>query len=232
MAVVDPVEIFIKLFLTQLSNASFLNSLKPPQNLNHREKMALRNLRSNKDIIITKADKGSSVVVLDTDDYITEALRQLNDTTAYTPLPHDPNPQFREEINQFLKQYGPEEGLTAADIAVLSPPNPKTPHFYLLPKLHKANYPGRPIVSDINSPTERISAFIDHHLQPIVTALPSYIKDTYHFLSLLNSVAIPSNSNILMATVDVTSLYTSIPHAEGLKALKLFLARRPTPHSP
>ena len=35
-----------------------------------------------------------------------------------------------------------------------------------------------------------------------------------------------------MATIDVTSLYTSIPHAEGLSALKHFLDQRSTPHIP
>ena len=56
--------------------------------------------------------------------------------------------------------------------------------FYHLPKVHKSteNPPGRPIVSDINGPTEKLSKLVDSWLQPIVQELPSSIKDTTHFL--------------------------------------------------
>jgi hypothetical protein len=45
--------------------------------------------------------------------------------------------------------------------------------------------PGRPIVTFYSYPTECVSAFIDAHLQPIVKSLPSYIKDTNHFLDII-----------------------------------------------
>ena len=47
-------------------------------NLNKRERVALKRLSSNKDIIIKPADKGGATVILDTGDYIAEAMRQLN----------------------------------------------------------------------------------------------------------------------------------------------------------
>ena len=40
--------------------------------------------------------------------------------------------------------------------------------FYLLPKINKASNPGRPIVSANGHPTEKISEFVDLHLQPHV----------------------------------------------------------------
>jgi hypothetical protein len=43
------------------------------------ERTALQNLRSNEDIIIKPADKGSAVVVMDKSAYIREAERQLSD---------------------------------------------------------------------------------------------------------------------------------------------------------
>jgi hypothetical protein len=227
-----PVEIFIKSFLNKLSDQKFLQTLYPPPNLTYSEAAALKKLKKNENIIITKADKGSTVVVLDKQDYISEGLRQLNDSSSYTPLLHDPNPAFQEEILLFLQEFGPNEGLSNSDIAILSPPHFKTPHLYMLPKLHKINHPGRPIVSGINSPTERISALVDHYLKPLVLSLPSFIKDSYHFLELLHAVPIPSDTTLLMATIDVTSLYTSIPHIEGINALKFYLSKRPEPHLP
>jgi hypothetical protein len=49
----------------------------------------------------------------------------------------------------------------------------KPGRFYLMPKIHKENNPGRPIVSANGHPTEKISEFIDFHLRPFVENLPS-----------------------------------------------------------
>ena len=54
--------------------------------------------------------------------------------------------------------------------------SPKPGRFYTIPKIHKQGHPGRPIVSSNSHPTERISQLVDHHLQPLVTKLPSYIR--------------------------------------------------------
>ena len=40
---------------------------------------------------------------------------------------------------------------------------------YTIAKVHKQGNPGRPVVSSNAHPTERISQFVDHHLQPLVT---------------------------------------------------------------
>ena len=51
---------------------------------------------------------------------------------------------------------------------------------YLLPKIHKRlnDVPGCPVISNCGTPTENLSEFLDHHLQPIIKARKSYIKDT------------------------------------------------------
>lgn len=91
--------------------------------------------------------------------------------------------------------------------------------FYLFPKIHKPNNPGKPIISLCDAPTEKISEFIDHHLRPLVEQLPSYLRDTTHFLHKLQelSVLLPG---ILLVTLDVKSLYTNFPHNDGIKSCK------------
>ena len=51
----------------------------------------------------------------------------------------------------------------------------------------------------------------------MVESLPSYIKDTTHFLQtiLLSNPNIPDNP--ILVTFDVKSLYTNIPHNEGIR---------------
>lgn len=55
--------------------------------------------------------------------------------------------------------------------------NSKTTTFYELPKTHKylKSPPGRPIVSEINSLTERASRLVNSHLRPHVMSLLSHI---------------------------------------------------------
>ena len=53
------------------------------------EREALLILRKRIDIIITKADKGGAVVILDIKDSNDEANRQLNDTNNYVQLDFD-----------------------------------------------------------------------------------------------------------------------------------------------
>ena len=69
-------------------------------NLPSEEKKALKSLRQRIDIIIKPADKGSAVVVLNREDYIREADRQLNNHTYYQKLTADPTTQHAAEIKQ------------------------------------------------------------------------------------------------------------------------------------
>ena len=60
-------------------------------NLTKQEKAAMEELKLRDDLVITKADKGGAVVIMDVDDYVKEANRQLDDSTFYKKLPQDPN---------------------------------------------------------------------------------------------------------------------------------------------
>ena len=102
---------------------------------------------------------------------------------------------------------------------------PRCSVFYCLPKIHKPNNPGRPIVSTISCPTSLISKFVDSVCQPLVKNTPSYLKDTNHALTLLNDFRF-SGRNRIIITGDVNNLYTVIDHAKGLRALRYFLDKR------
>ena len=83
----------------------------------------------------------------------------------------------------------------------------KTPDFHLLPKIHKANNPGRPVISSINCHTSRISEFVDYYLQPEIKKLKSYDKDIAYFIKKVKSIDHVSDDFYLVA-LDFRSLYT------------------------
>lgn len=76
--------------------------------------------------------------------------------------------------------------------------------------------PGRPIVSATGHPTKINSEFIDLHLRLHVKDLPLSLKDTANYLN--KTPSLNNSDNTILVTMDATSLYTNIPHEEGIAA--------------
>ena len=94
---------------------------------------------------------------------------------------------------------------TEKNFDYLNVKHPKAGRFYLLPKIHKKNIPGRPICSSIGHPTCNISKFVDAHIKDYVPKTKSYVRDTQHFISRLKELGkIPQG--VLLVTLDVSSL--------------------------
>ena len=70
---------------------------------------------------------------------------------------------------------------------------------YLLPKIHKRlhNVPGRPVISNCGSPTEKCSEFLDHHLKSIMQKGWSYIKDSGDFINKTKNLSYSGCSRII-----------------------------------
>lgn len=100
-----------------------------------------------------------------------------------------------------------------------------TPVLYLLPKIHKllVDPPCRPIVSGRDSIFNHASIFLDKVLRYFATGASSFVRDTDDFLLKLQQVRL--TSNIIFASFDVVSLYTSIDIMEGVQAVHKVLTR-------
>ena len=231
----------IKTFSWELDNLVKSFTPKPiPSNLSKSEKTAITSLKLNNNLIIKKADKGSTTVVLDRVHYVAEAEKQLSDPRFYKPLPDNFRLDTRKRVEEILfdlfqkgfiekKQFDfllGEEGSHRDRIA------------YFVPKIHKAVSswsnpsmpPGRPIISDVGSQTYQIGKFISSHLKDIATAHDSYLKDTYDFLNRLKSNTFPPNAALF--TLDVKSLYTNIDNKQGIEAVRRTMLRYPNPNRP
>ena len=159
--------------------------------------------------------------------YVDECLRQLNDNKYYQKQTKDLTDKIQQRIKEYTSRMYNDKLIDEKTYKYLtSNPNPRAGRFYILPKIHKQGNPGRPIISSNGHPSERISEFVDYHLKPLVQTLPSYIKDTTHFLFQLQNLG-PLPENAILVTLDVSSLYTNIPHKEGEEACRHFLNTRP-----
>ena len=192
-------------------------------NLDITERKAIQSLKNNHDIIIKPADKGGATVVMNRTDYLNEAQNQLDNPEYYTRLPSDPTPTYIKALKNLIRSF-PEDDQNKLANAV--PDNPKPGTFYTLPKIHKPSNPGRPIISGIGTLTENISGAIENIIKPMIRNTKSYIQDTTDFLNSINNIDnLPEDA--ILVTMDVVSLYSNIPHDEGLKALDRFLNNYP-----
>ena len=102
-------------------------------NLSPEELEALKQSRSDNSIVIKKADKGSTVVIMNRDDYIAEVERQLNNSKFYKKLDDNPKEQFQKDINEVLESIK----ISVSTRENISPGSNRTPIFYVLPKYIK-----------------------------------------------------------------------------------------------
>ena len=168
-------------------------------NLTSKDRKALDDLKNYKTIIIKGADKGSAVVVWDREDYIKEAEKQFG--IRDEEVLDDAEPLI-STIHTTLEKIRKRGDLKKENIQYFEVKDPKFARFYPLPKIHKRlhDVPGRPVISNCGYYTENISAFLDFHLQPLVQAVKSYIKNTNDFLNKLRSLPkLPSD--IILCTV-------------------------------
>ncbi|KAL2092169.1 hypothetical protein ACEWY4_011967 [Coilia grayii] len=166
---------------------------------------------------------------MDRTSYEWEIRRQLDNTTFYKKLQHNPTAEFKAKIKAQLDALLHSDNISKREHAFMTVDSPVIPVLYTLPKIHKAYTgvpPGRPIVAAIGSLTENISAFVDYFLQPLVTSLPSYVKDTVDCIKMLQTIEI--SNDVFLVTMDIESLYTNVPFIGGLQAAEHFLNLRST----
>ena len=177
-------ETFIEAFKSKLQKENHIKKKLPKNNLAKNE-IALKNLSIRDDIKVTKADKGGVVVIIDVDDvadYIAEANLELNSKKFYKEIPNDPTELSRKKFNNVIKELKSARLLNEKITTKLDIQEAKIQAFYMFPKLHKPENPGRPVISSVNYHTTSISQYVNHHLQPHVKELKSYVKDSTDFI--------------------------------------------------
>ena len=213
----------LKIDLKKIAYSSFnrYNFLKE-LNLSRPEYDALKKLSSNKDIVIQKSDKGNSVVVVNRLDYLNRMQEMVDDVTKFEEVRVDEGKDYNfmtkqtREVNELLTELLKKHSITQTEREQLSPDGPSPARLYGLPKIHKALVDGlpklRPIISQIASPTYSIAKFLLKFIQPFASNEYT-VRDTFHFVSMLDD----KDHHLIMASLDVESLFTNIPLDETIE---------------
>ena len=208
-----------------------LKQAKPPkqQNLTREERRALKDLKSDENIVIIRADKGNCTVVMNKTDYHNQVQEMLQDQNVYMPVTDKRrNPTSKTELElqrkfSDLKKLG---NLSETEYWKLRPSDSTPASFYGLPKIHKVELkqmdnhftlpentetriPLRPINSCIGTPTYELSKYLASLLKHLVNETEYSVKNAKQFAEFVSNQEVADDE--LIVSFDVVSLFTSIP---------------------
>ncbi len=179
--------------------------------------------KTRQNLTVKPADKNLGIVVMNTDDYITQCMAHLTDPNTYRRTTEYPiNDIQRQLLNTLVRFKNLIQTYDKHLYKYLTgrPNNSQTPQFYGIPKIHKSFShlpPMRPIVSHSNSALAPTARFIDHVLQPLARSYPDYLHNSTSLSILLQDLHVPDDA--ILVTIDVASLYPSIPQTECLQII-------------
>ena len=178
----------------------------------------LKELRNDNEIIKIPADKGTSSVLENETNKVNKEQDQIDamDVEECTKSEKSILRHVRTRLITAFKEMGLQEKefsrylVTAAVIAKLSIPI----------KTHKPNnnYPGRPVVNQIDDPTYKVCKELQKIIHPLALKAKSYIKDSYHFKQRLKEIEI--EEHFIQLSFDVRSLFPSVPVKQTLSLVQ------------
>ena len=166
----------------------------------------------------------------------------LSDSSTYAKVNEDADKKTMRNLTKLVKKH--EKCFTKGEKTYVLDPDWKSSEFYIRPKIHKCeaileevrreprnvinikdapDLVGRPIIAGTNAPTRHLSDIISDILKPMVPTQISYIKDDWDYL---RKIPRKLEGKFKLFGCDIKSLYTSIPHELGLKAIKYWITKR------
>ncbi|XP_011858392.1 PREDICTED: uncharacterized protein LOC105555949, partial [Vollenhovia emeryi] len=198
--------------IRQQSAQIFRKAKLPIQNINREERLALRSLRQNDDIL--PADKDNATVVMDKRDYHNKVNTLLSDAQVYKKLKRDPTTSVEKKTSSLIKKAN----LPPLTTKYVTPSDSSAPRLYGLPKIHKESVPLRPIVSNIGGPTYQLARYLTKPLQKLTGLNDSHIRNSMDFVNRITKIK--TEPNDILVSFDVVSLFTNVPVQDTLDIIR------------
>ena len=217
-------EDFCRTSLAQI--ATRISTSKPDEReflLGRKHIKALRELKRNTEIVITKPDKGRAVVILSKADYCAKMATILDDRTKFECLgpseSADDNKKCEDELQKHLARLTKTKQLSLEVANRLKPTGSIRPRAYGLPKIHKPSVPLRPIISMSGSAQYETSRWLAELLAPVRKMYSAKcVKDSFAFVDLLRKAEVPSGG--IMCSYNAVSLFTNVPLHDTIEICK------------
>ena len=198
--------------IQELSN----ENISPSKTSDNKTLISLKNKITKKDLIISKADKGQTITILNRIDYI-KKIEDFISSSGAEILKLDPTDKYQKHINTTLTKIG-NNLPNKFNPFFLKLMNPHAPILYGLPKIHKNNIPIRPVVSYVNAPAVKICKYLNNLLNNIFVS-PFSVSNSLDLIDSLQKVKIQNSFKLI--SFDITNLFPSIPITD----LKIILSK-------
>ena len=183
--------------------------------------MALKSLATNKDVIVTKPDKGRIVVVLDRNTYVNKIDELISDRTKFELISapvHRYTRKIEDKLNNFLRKIKDSIDCPSETFKKFFASGSGPGILYGLPKIHKhdfgTKFQFRPIFAAYNNPCFKLAKFISSVIMPFADNQYS-VKNSATFVPQLKPYNRISDK-LFMTSFDVESLYTNVPLTETI----------------
>ena len=192
------------------SYQNFYSNRNLPENLTPSEFKTRKRLSKNKNIVIQKADKGNTVVILDKCSYISAIEEIFNDNSKFFKLDIPAGKYINHIINlekritSELKLLKSKEFIDRSTYKSIKPVGSRPGNLYGLGKIHKETYKGLspfcPILSAIGTLTYKSAKLLLKFVTPLI-ANGHTIIDSFHF----EEEICQQDPSLHMASLDVDS---------------------------
>ena len=222
---------------------------KPPRficdNLSKTERNLLKHIKSDHQTVYMWEDKGPSFTKMTQEQYLDAGKTELNKSN-YEKINQDPVDSIVLQVRNFVNKLFHDGEISEKIMIYLLNGEKKLSKFYHLLKTHKIpldvdnpaqwlennGFPVRGIIAACGSPTERLAGFVDFFLQPGMTSLPSFLRDTKHTLQQIEQINCKvdngeiSLDNVNLVSLDVVSMYPNMSDELGITACTEYLNSR------
>lgn len=161
------------------------------------------------DILFTRSDKGKHAVIIYKDEYIDKMNKLVNTTEDYIQIPNVDVVSAENKVNNFVKQLIESGTIHISDKHKYGDNCTIPSQIYGLIKVHKKDYPIRPIVSSCGSSGFKLANFFTEILTETFDEMGHHVKNTPHVIEKIKGVTLDQDD--IMISFDVVSMFTNIP---------------------
>ena len=198
-----------------------LKELQPQRkwsNISYAEKRVIKELKE-KNYICLASDKGTEFCVIQQDTHTQVALAHLRDSSTYQKVPRMSAKTVENKVNSTWKNVCLQNEIPSFVRKSFIATNIDLSRFYHLIKTHKTDpvIKIRPIVSNTNGPTQRLSWLLTNALKPMLKDVPAHLENSLELIKYIQTGDFTTNKTLpYPCSLDVVSLYTSIPIQEAI----------------
>ena len=169
----------------------------------------IKDFKNNPNIIIRKADKSNTFVIMDKTDYNDKIDHLLSDESKFRKIDEDPTNDIKTELNKLITTVNTKSEQKITKIFGHFEPG----YMYGNPKTHKSlnDLPLRPIVSHVGTVTYNTAKWINNIITPYMPKT-HMIESTYEFVEIARATENPK----CLASLDAESLFTNVPLDETI----------------